>query len=148
MSDLPDECDFCDQQLDDGEELVPIWIGEPAEPDTEMSQDVVEKPKADGNRLGGMEPRILNKPASEWLALWGALETSECIEVNTADRVLEPPEPKVSPQAVIDSTQESFDEHVNRDKAGATVKVKPPKGHSEPDLEVCQFCSESLRSEQ
>lgn len=145
MTELPDECDFCDQVLDDDEDLVPVWVGEPSEPKTECVQKVQKKPS---RRVGGDERFIFNKPASEWIALWRALQECESVDVHTADRVLEP-DPvwaRVDERPMIQTDGGGFDDDVNDDKAGATVTVKPPSGHDDPDMELCEYCAESFRA--
>lgn len=156
---LPDECDFCgaavgehdaiDAELGretEPEELVPVWVGEPPEPRPESVQRVVDKggpPRVSpggGPITAGAEPFVLGKEASEWSALFGALEAHPWVEASTAPVVAEveaafaaPGEPAEPPSV-----------ERRRDKAGATVRVRPEYAHREPDLLVCEHCREAF----
>lgn len=131
---LPDECDFCGQALEEDESLVPVWTGEPPEPRPESVQRVVDKGDRSGASPGA--PIVLGKGAAEWSALFGALEAHPWVEASTAPVVAEveaafaaPGEPAEPPSV-----------ERRRDKAGATVRVRPEYAHREPDLLVCEHC--------
>lgn len=138
VTELPDECDFCDRWLEEDEDLVPIFIGGPPEPKPWYVKEVVDKPNTD--------VFVLGKTAGEWKALLKGLESQSGISVSTSEFVDE-----VTPENVRVSGQtEHFDTPpVSRrdDKAGATVKIEANTSEPKPDLQVCEFCAKSIKNE-
>jgi hypothetical protein len=132
------ECDFCNQILDDDDELVPIFIGEPPEPE---SQRVTAQEK---RKSGG--PMIFGKRTSQWVALYNALHSAPNISVEMNDHVLRADAPDL-PVMCLDpeNAQTAFDDPdvavtKDRDTSQAIIEIEPNTEQPDPDLEVCQYC--------
>lgn len=145
MTELPDECDFCGQWLDEDEELEPVYVGEMPNPRTQYIEEVVDK-GGTSHHLAHGPPRVLGREPAEWKALLQALQKTDNIEVEISRHVYHPPQMvkvKSDPENIPE-----FDAHIDDEKAGVTIRIEPRLPFEPtPDLEVCQFCAENFRSE-
>jgi hypothetical protein len=155
MTELPDECDFCDRVLEEDEELSPVWIGSMPDPHTEVARETAEKvnKRVGANSVQG-NPLVLGRPIGQIKALLQALDSLESVNVEYKDRVMDSVYSiaDTQPQAMISMEEEdtatipSLDKEVNADKVGVSVTISPESHTPQPDLEVCEFCEESLNS--
>lgn len=133
------ECGFCGQFLDNEEELIPIYAGDPPKPQPQTARGFVEADRQVIGRRGEMgEVQVLGYEVDEIAAILDALERSDMIEFETKRAVEEVRavggEVKALAEATVDSS-----------KVGAAVTVDAPQlSDPEPDLEVCRYCFESF----
>ena len=137
------ECDFCGQFLDDEEELIPIYAGDPPEPrphtargSAEIDERVIAR--TTGANHGMNDVQILGYTAGEIAAILDALKRSDMISIKTERAVEEV-------RAVSGEVKALAKTSIDSGKIGAYVGVDAPKlSEPEPDLEVCRFCYESI----
>lgn len=150
---LPDECEFCDRVLDENEGLTPVFIGGRTKPKPVIARATAEKQREvigcrTGSGLDGVE--TLNRPVDELSAIIQALEGCNAIDIDAKGAVKEvytigEREPR---KFVSESAKGvDFDHDVDRSKVGVTITTQPRERCETPDLEVCEFCAESLRGE-
>lgn len=128
---LPDECDFCGQSLDEDEELVGVWTGDPPLPKARSARATADKPTR-----GAPPPTVLGRSAPEWKALTKALSGAG-VEVSTTPKV-------ATSDPVVSETPDPTPLVLDKSKAGATVRVEPGFEEPEPDLLVCELCEEAF----
>lgn len=142
---LPDECDFCMQEVDEDEELVPVFVGGPPRPEARRATATAEKAgpprvRGDGPITAGPEPVVLGRTASEWKALSRALEDAG-VDFETQGTVV-----AVEPDAVL--ATEARPMRAARttwtNQSGASVTVEPGFEEPEPDMMVCELCVEAF----
>lgn len=137
MSDPHEEgpvCDFCEIAVEPDETLEPIYVGELPQPKPHYLSGVREK---------GDNHHLIGKPISVYVALYDALRECRDIDVKLSEQVYEP-EPRDFGQGVRGDV--SFDDGLNRNKVGASVKIRPKDVTYDPDAEVCDTCAEMFRS--
>lgn len=145
------DCDFCGRILDGGEELTPIFIGEPPSPKGITAKGIAPKRRetvgyssGEFDELMGTRSQLLGLPVDELEALVKAITTSEHFEYSSARAVQECPPKMVVPTT--DGKPDSFDSEIDDSKVSATVKASLPEDMYEPDMMVCEYCEESLQS--
>jgi len=156
---LPDECDFCKRVLEKEEELYPVWIGEMPEPKTHCTKATAEKSeKIMGYRTSNQsevrkrpDTRILGRPIGDVVALMRALNYSNKISVEYRDVIEEfHSVGNKAPQAFAEVSKSKKTNHLTNSceerKTGAEVRVEPEFERPDPDLEVCEFCKESIQN--
>jgi hypothetical protein len=137
-------CGFCDRQLEEDEELHPVFIGSPPEPEPMVFTDVTDDPESLRMFLGH-ETVYLR-------ILLDIIRMNENIEMMKIDRVVENEfiqEDHPDLMEDVDGNEEvtkMIDSWVDTGKSGLKLEVKPDFGQPEPDLEVCPNCESSLAS--
>lgn len=156
MSELPDECDFCDRVLEEDEELTPIWIGGSPEPQGEVVRKTADKvAQKVGAQARNGNTVVLNRDIGQFKALLDAVQSADMLTVSYKQAVMEEVRGVGSedPQALVEggsltdeppSYDEAFNE--NHDKVGVELSIEPELEEKEPDLEVCEHCENSLNS--
>jgi len=137
---LPDECGFCERVLDDGEELTPIYVGDPPESQPQTSRGLAEiDRRVNGvNDAGFDQIEVFGYPIDEIMAILDAVERSDVIDIETKRAVEKVQSVSGQVKALVETT-------VDSSNVGAAVTVSPlPKSDPEPDIEVCRFCRESF----
>ena len=137
-------CDFCDEPLEEDEELHPIYVGEIPSPKPIIAKAEKEKIKKNiaGYKLDEYgETKVLSKPIDEIDAIMEAIEGCKEIEIKTARRVMEPVPLEQEPDL---KTTRDFGSSTNDSKVGATVTVRPEPPRVTPDMEVCKICKEEF----
>jgi len=146
MSELPPECDFCGQWLDEDEELHPIFVGEPPEPKAVTARATAEADQrvmgrqVDNSGLPRDDIQVLGRPMGQVKALMEALETHSNIEVAYQEAVQEVHSVGLSEQP------EAIVADYDSDRVGVHVHVEPRSHNPEPDMMVCDFCKDEFQS--
>lgn len=148
-------CGFCERMLEEDEELVPVYIGDPPEPRPVRTKATAPKQrervgykKTVGNALSQSDPlasdvEVLGLPADELAALIQALKETEEFQFETSPSVHEPVPISEDPTDL----PMDPDHGRNDDKVGAEITAKPRPTGQNPDFLVCEFCEESLSKE-
>lgn len=118
------KCDHCGQVLDEGEELASVYIGEPPQPKE-------QRLKATNIKSRGRKYGYKHSPA-EYKALYKALTAAPNIDVCLSGYINN-----------VDNTK--LDVKRNDNRAAALITIQPQINEREPDLEVCEYCEESLQ---
>lgn len=137
---LPPECDFCGQALDDGEELTPVFVGEPPEPKPQRIRAESEKT---GGRMGGHS-------LGAYAALRTALSDESNIGVKLYDAVarLEDTEPAgVVVSEEPNPPDPSVELETDHTVASADVHISPDFDTPDPDMRVCPYCTDSFTTD-
>jgi len=140
-------CDFCNESLEEDEELHPIFIGKPpkAKPvRIEQSQKKMEKnigyrSQSKHGFEHGMNNEsmvILGRPADEISAILKGLEGHPKVRIDSGRQV-------VTPSFEMDDRSDQFNEEV----VGINITIEPNQRIPSPDLEVCPVCEEGLKEE-
>lgn len=141
MTELPDQCDFCDQELEEDEELEPIYIGSPPQPKPQRLKSFKDK----SDRF---EYQIQGRSISAHAALYEMLDSEDNIDLKLSDEVMECDPNEFVGKLDTPSNREAFDSNINRDKAAARLTIYPDFGDSRlPDMEVCPLCADNLKEE-
>lgn len=143
MTELPDECGFCRRILEEDEELTPVFLGEPADPEAIRLEDTAERSNS----------FILGKPAACYAALVNALESSDRVDLTLSEKVREIY--AVGEAEAVTFASEAgpdgparFDSRIDGQTAGARLTIRPERDNPEPDLEVCEHCERSIGGDQ
>lgn len=148
---LPDECDFCDQPLDEDEELVPVYVGEPPTPKPRRLQGFAKHHRA--TRTSGYmsrqdlrDVRIYGHTVGEFAALLNALQSADGVDITMSPEVREVRSIGGERHMVSSSpdTPSRVETDLNREKAGARINIDAEHEPAEPDLMLCEYCAESF----
>lgn len=139
-------CDFCDEPLEEDEELEPVFIGEPPEAKSRIIKGIA--PKDFGPHSSA---RYKGKLMGELAAVYEGLLEHDAVEVETNRLVREvtgevpvyAPDEVPAPKDI-----DTPDTQLRDDKCGATIKVEPRTSpYRKPAMRVCPYCASSLRGE-
>lgn len=140
---LPDECDYCDQTLDEDEQLHPVYVGERPDPKPiEARATTAKRRDVVGYRKSAVDDvQVLGRPVDELTALIKALEGARGFEIEAKPSVMEVHEfGDLQPQMV--------DAPANDSKVGVKVTATPDPPSDTPDMMVCDYCKNELTDAQ
>jgi hypothetical protein len=144
-----EECQWCEQVLDDGEKLYPVWIGSPPQPEVTRAKGFVPKSVksetvAFGSEDGGVQ--VLGKPIDEIHAIINAIESCDEMELKTYRRV----EEAFGVDRVTQNPKTEIESRTNTrvaQEVSARIVVKPTVKDKSPDIKVCKYCKEMLQND-
>jgi hypothetical protein len=123
------ECDFCGFELEEDEELEPLYIGSLPRPRPHIIQET-------GPRGGSRTSRAKAK----YRLLRKALRDFPEVQLKESDRVFEPEfKPTVSENPTRGFTESEVD------KLAVSIKIEPKERPVSPDAEVCHICHDFFK---
>lgn len=139
---LPDQCDFCNQFLDEDEELIPVYFGSPPTPQPIHLKGYHDKGPSRPGSTRRREAVLRGKEIGEYFALIDALRSSDLVEFDTyrsVEEVKPSGEVSIEPNAL-----QKLDSVINEQKAAAEVRIHADFDEPEPDMMVCEHCEEAI----
>jgi hypothetical protein len=139
-------CDFCDLPVEPDEELEPIYVGDPPEPQSQSFSAVEKRGKHTRNT------RVLGQPVGVFMAAYRALEESDRTEISVKNVVHEVESVGGEVQFVTEDQAPPVSEapelnyRTRTDKVGVGIQVYPNMTNMSPDAEVCDTCAEMFRN--
>lgn len=129
------ECDFCGFELDDDEDLVPMYLGEPTPPE----------PVTLLGRHRKFGPGQIEEQAAMFQALHQEVQESPDFNIEVHNRVHE-----VTGEALFEAgsgepTYNPVDHTVRTDKVSVKLVARPNMPTYEPDSMVCPNCAEMFK---
>lgn len=141
-------CDQCEQMYyeDEDVEKKEVYFGAPPSPRPVIAEETA--PKKEKNRLGyqrdgGSRPQdmvILGRPADEATAILRAIEAHSRFTLRTGRSVYQPQMDMKEPTL----DEGHFDDQVDSNRVGITLKAEPRQSKSSPDAIICEYCKEGM----
>lgn len=146
-----DDCDFCGRLLEEDEETVPLYLGEIPDPKPVVESKTVDKipRKKMAVPHHSNVDRLMGRRVDQILALILAVEGSESIDCDYGESVYEPDPSfgKIGGEGETTLPPEDFDDGINHDKVGVTIRIEPRRENIQPTMEVCEYCEKSFKGE-